>query len=134
MNAKEFLSQGFYLHRRIKALERRLEWMRDIAPGPTMSFSEEAKGSRDAKNSIVENAAIKVVALEEEIAGEIVHLVDVLKEIDKAIKMVDSIECQTLLEMRYLSFMDWDEISARMGYDSNGVYYLHRKALRLVKV
>ena len=83
---------------------------------------------------MVENAALKVVELEEEIASDILDLVEVTKDIASKIGMVDSIECRTILEMRYLAFMEWDEISARMGYDSNGVYYLHRKALRQVHV
>lgn len=43
MDAKEYLSRAFYLHKQIKAKEKRLEWLRDIAPGPSMRFSEEAK-------------------------------------------------------------------------------------------
>ena len=41
MTAKEYLSQAFYMNRQIKAKERRLEWLRDIAPGPSMRFSQE---------------------------------------------------------------------------------------------
>ena len=134
MTTKEFLSQAFYLNRQIKAKERRLEWLREIAPGPSMRFSEEAKVPGNPANSVVENAAIKVVTLEEEIAEDILHLVDVVKDIERVINRVDSMECRTILEMRSLSFMEWDEIAARMGYDSNGIYYLHRKALRLVSI
>ena len=134
MNAKEYLSQAFYLNRQIKAKQKRLEWLKDIAPGPSISFSDEPRGPRNAKASMVENAAIKVVALEEELAADIIRFVEITKEIESVIKAVGSIEQRTILEMRYLSFMEWDEISARMGYDSNGVYYLHRKALRQVHV
>jgi hypothetical protein len=133
MDAKEYLSQAFHLHRVIKAKEKRLEWLRDIAPGPSMRFSEEAKVPGNPRSSAVENAAIKVVALEEEIAADILRLVDIVKDIESVISRVESMECRTILEMRYLSFMEWDEIAARMGYGSNGVYYLHRKALRMVK-
>ena len=97
-----------------------------------MTFSEEAKETGNPRSSAVENAAIKVLALEEEIAGDILHLVDVVKEIDAAIRCLDSIECRTILEMRYLSFMDWEEIAGRIGYESNHVFYLHRKELRMI--
>ena len=132
MTAKEYLSQAFYMNRQIKAKERRLEWLREIAPGPSMRFSQEEKSKGDPRGSLVENAALKVVELEEEIASDILELVRVMKEIASTISRVDSMECRTILEMRSLSFMEWDEISARMGYDSNCVYYLHRKALRQV--
>ena len=97
-----------------------------------MRFSQEEKSKGDLRSSLVENAALKVVELEDEIASDILELVRVMKEIASTISRVDSMECRTILEMRYLSFMAWDQISARMGYDSNGVYYLHRKALRQV--
>jgi len=130
MDAKEYLSRAFFLRRQITTKQKRLEWLREIAPGPSMTFSEEAKGSGNPRSSAVENAAIKVVALEEEIAGDILHLVDVVKEIDSAIKRLDSIECRTILEMRYLSFMDWEEIAGRMGYSLRHTFYLHKNALR----
>jgi DNA-directed RNA polymerase specialized sigma subunit len=43
-------------------------------------------------------------------------------------------ECETLLEMRYLSFMRWEEIAAQLGYSQSYIYHLHRKALSLVRV
>lgn len=130
MDAKEYLSRAFFLNRQIKSKQKRLDWLKDIAPGPSMSFSEEAKGTGNPRSSAVENAAIKVVALEEEISADILCLVDVIKEIDAAIRRVDSIECRTILEMRYLSFMEWDEIAARMGYTLRHTFYLHKNALK----
>ena len=134
MTAKEYLSQAFYLNRQIKAKEKRLEWLREIAPGPSMRFSQEERVKGDPRGSMVENAALKVVELEEEIASDILELVRVMKDIASTINRVDSMECRTILEMRYLSFMEWDEISARMGYGSNWVYQKHREALRNIRV
>lgn len=118
-------------NRQIKAKER-LEWLREIAPGPSMRFSKEKRVKGGPRDSMVENAALKVVELEEEIASDILDLVRVMKDIASVISRVDSLECRTILEMRYLSFMEWDEISARMGYGSNWVYQKHREALRKI--
>ena len=134
MNAKEYLSQAFYLNRQIKAKQKRLEWLKDIAPGPSISFSDEPRGARNAKASMVENAAIKVVALEEQLAADIIRFVEITKEIESVIKAVGSIEQRTILEMRYLSFMEWDEIASRMGYSQRYVFYAHSRALRAVRV
>lgn len=134
MDVKEYLSRAFYLNRQIKAKQKRLDWIRDIVPGPSMVFSDEPRVPGNPRNSAVENAALRVVALEEEIAADILQLVEVVKEIEAAIRRIDSIECRTILEMRYLSFMDWEEIAGRMGYNSNHVFYLHRKALRMVSL
>ena len=74
MKAKEFLSQAYYMKRQIIAKQKRLDWLRDIVPGPTVTFSDELKCPSNPKNSMVENVAIKVVALEEEISADILKL------------------------------------------------------------
>lgn len=134
MTAKEYLSQAFYMNRQIKAKERRLEWLREIAPGPSMRFSQEEKSKGDPRSSLVEEAALKVVELEEEIASDILELVRVMKDIASAISRVDSMECRTILEMRYLSFMEWDEIISRMGYSRSYVFRLHGEALNAIRI
>ena len=63
MDAKEYLSRAFFLNRQIKSKQKRLDWLKDIAPGPSMRFSEEAKVPGNPRSSAVENAAIRVVAL-----------------------------------------------------------------------
>ena len=134
MTAKEYLSQAFYMNRQIKAKERRLEWLREIAPGPSMRFSQEEKSKGDPRSSLVEEAALKVVELEDEIASDILELVRVMKEIASTISRVDSMECRTILEMRYLSFMEWDEIISRMGYSRSYVFRLHGEALNAIGI
>ena len=134
MKAKEFLSQAFYMKRQIIAKQKRLDWLRDIVPGPTVTFSDELKCPSNPKNSMVENVAIKVVALEEEISADILKLLEVTKEIESTIRAIDSLECRTILEMRYLAFMDWDEITARMGYARSYIFRLHGKALMQIRV
>jgi DNA-directed RNA polymerase specialized sigma subunit len=55
-------------------------------------------------------------------------------EIAEAIRSVNSMECETLLEMRYLAFLAWDQIASQLNYSQNYIYHLHRKALGLVRV
>ena len=134
MTSKEYLSQAFYLNTQIKAKQKRLEWLRDIAPGPTVRFTDELRGPGNPRSSLVENAALKVVELEEEIASDIMKLVEITKDIESVIRAVDSIEYRTLLEMRYLGFMDWDEIASRMGYSPRNVFYVHSREIRTVHI
>lgn len=134
MNAKEFLSQAFYMNRQIKSKQKRLDVLRDIKPGPSMVFSDEVKIPGDPKRSAVEICAIRIADLEEEIAKDILTLVDVVKAINEVIKRVDNIEYRTILEMRYLAFMNWTEITDRMGYSIRQTFYMHRRALQVVHV
>lgn len=55
-------------------------------------------------------------------------------EIASAIRTVGNTELETLLEMRYLYYLDWGEISARFGYGSNFIFRRHREALKRVRV
>jgi len=63
------------------------------------------------------------VALETEINTGIANLMQLKQEIGESIRSINSMECETLLEMRYLTFLGWNQIA-----------HLHRKALSLVKV
>lgn len=132
MNAKEYLSQAFYLNRQIKAKERKLKWLKSITPAPTMKYGEEGKGGADPRRSLVEYAALSVVDLENEIAADILHLVDTIREIGEVIRKVEPEDCRTILEMRYLSFMDWNEIIDMMGRGDSYVFRKHREGLRQI--
>jgi hypothetical protein len=72
--------------------------------------------------------------LEAEINTSIAQLMQLKKEIGRTIRDVNSMECETLLEMRYLTFLGWDQVAAQLDYSQDYIYHLHRKALGLVKV
>jgi DNA-directed RNA polymerase specialized sigma subunit len=74
------------------------------------------------------------VDLEKEINTGIANLMQLKIEIGQTIRSINSMECETLLEMRYLTFMTWEQIAAQLGYSQNYIYHLHRKALSLVRV
>jgi len=77
---------------------------------------------------------IRIVDLETEISNGISQLLQQKKEIAEAIRRINSIECETLLEMRYLTFMTWEDIASQLNYSQDYIYHLHRKALGLVRV
>ena len=52
----------------------------------------------------------------------------------QAVKAVDNPELQTLLELRYLCFMDWPDIASEMHCSESNVYKVHSRALRAVRV
>jgi DNA-directed RNA polymerase specialized sigma subunit len=132
MTAKEYLSQAFLLDRKIKSKERQLESLRAHAGYVSPSISDMPKGS-PSRQSLVEETAVRILSLEEHITEQIAELVRLKKGIAEAISRVNNPEYETILEMRYLSFMQWEEITDRMGYGSNYVFEIHRKALRLIK-
>ncbi len=134
MNAKEYLSQAWYLDKRIKTKEQQLDWLRSHAAYVSLKISDEPKVTVSGRRSPVEEAVVRIVELETEINNSIANLMMLKQEIGKAIKAVNNMECETLLEMRYLTFLSWEQIASQLDYSQDYIYHLHRKALGLVRV
>ena len=77
----------------------------------------------------MEDAIIKIIDLENEINQDMMKLVELKKDIIRRIKAVESAELQTILDLRYLSDMRWEEIAIELGYGIDNVFRLHRNAL-----
>ena len=77
----------------------------------------------------MEDAIIKIIDLENEINQDMMKLVELKKDIIRRVKAVESAELQTILELRYLSYMRWEEIAIELGYGIDNVFRLHRNAL-----
>ena len=133
MTAKEYLQQAFLLDRSIKSKEMQLEALKDHATYATPQLDNEARRSTLVKSRLEENA-VKIVELEKSINLKVQEMERLRHEIEKTIETVNNPECEALLQMRYLSFMDWDEISSRLDYSKRYVYKVHGKALSLVHV
>ncbi len=133
MTAKEYLSQAFILDKRIQVKERRLEWLKSHASYVSTNLNEVVKASL-SHHSAVEEAVVKIVDLEKELLNDINKMIELKKEIASTIRSVNNIECETLLEMRYLTFMNWEKIASHLNYSSHYIYHLHRKALSLVAI
>ncbi|NCB01985.1 MAG: DUF1492 domain-containing protein [Spirochaetia bacterium] len=87
-----------------------------------------------AHRSAIEEAVVRIVDIETEVNNWIAQLMTLKKEIGESIHSINSMKCETILEMRYLTFMSWEEISAQLGCSKDYIYHLHWKALELVRV
>ncbi len=85
-------------------------------------------------HSRLEDAVIQIIELETEINQDMIKLVELKKDIIRRIKAVESFELQTVLELRYLSYMRWEEIAIELGYGIDNVFRLHRNALDEIKI
>jgi len=130
MNAKEYLSQAIWLDQMIDSKLEQLATLKSLAMKVTSSFTKEKICGGSIEKSKMESTMVKVIDLENEINADIDRLVDLKKDIQDTINMMDDINQQLLLELRYLSGKGWDEIAASMGYDPRTVYRIHGKALK----
>ena len=72
---------------------------------------------------------MRIIDLEAEINEDVIRLVDTKKDIIHKSKSVDSVEYQTLLELRYLNYMTWEQIAVEMNYELRWLYRVHSRAL-----
>ena len=82
----------------------------------------------------MEDVIVKIVDMENEVNADIDKLVDLKQEIMRTINAVENPEYHTLLELRYLCFKSWEEISVKMGYTRRHPYRMRDEALQKIKV
>ena len=131
--AKKYLSQAFGLNQRIESKLGQIEELHDLATKATVTYSDMPKNPNRG-HSRMEDCICKIIDLESEINQDMIQLVELKKDIIGRIKAVESTELQTVLELRYLSYMRWEEIAIELGYGIDNVFRLHRNALYEIKI
>ena len=127
--AKEFLNRGYQSRIRIRAKKERIENWRRIAESITAAIKPVAAFS-SMPSKKVEDCVCNIIELQEEIQEEIDGLVQVEREIGRAItKAVEDPTLRALLEMRYLNYLKWEEIAVQLDVTFRWTMTLHRRAL-----
>jgi DNA-directed RNA polymerase specialized sigma subunit len=132
-NVKEYLSQAFHIDKQLKSKLEQLSVLRELATTTTQPLSD-MPGSPNRNTDRMEKAIIKIMDMEKEISEEVDVLLDLKNQIAQCIKKVEDIDCQLILEFRYLCFMSWEDIAAEMNFTVRNVHILHGKALKMVQV
>lgn len=128
MTAKEYLNQAYRIDQRINSKIEQVSSLRTLATKATSTLSDTPpSGTRNVHR--MEDIIVKIINMENEINYDIDKLVDLKQEIINTIKSVNNPEQQTLLELRYLCFRTWEEISVEMGYSIRHIYRLRDEAL-----
>lgn len=133
MTAKAYLSQSLRLNQRINSKLEQIQSLWELATKCTPFLTRMPK-TPNQDGSLMADTVLKIIDLEKELQKDIDRLVDLKKEIMAVVMAVDNMECQTLLEQRYLCFKSWEQIAVDMGYNVRHVYRLHDEALQKVVV
>jgi len=131
MNAKEYLSQAYRIDQRINSKLEQVMSLRALLGKATGTLTGAPKAATPNPHSM-EDTICKMVDMENEINDDIDTLVDLKAEIMACIKQVGNPEYQTLLELRYLCFKNWEDISTEMDYSLRRLYELHNLALEQI--
>ena len=132
MNAKEFMNRAYRLETRINNKTEQIQILRALAEKVTAAYGTEAVSHSRNVDSMADQLA-RISEAEETLRNAVDELVTVRNKITETINRVDDVDCQTLLELRYLCMKPWDEIREIMGMSRTNMFRLHRDALRLVE-
>lgn len=127
MTVKEYLGQAYRLDQRINSKLEQVASLNELATKCTLSLTG-MLCNPNRGTSTMADAVGKIVDLQAEINRDIDRLVDLKREMVTIIKAVSNPEYQTLLELRYLCFKTWEQISVDMGYSIQHIYRLREKA------
>lgn len=124
------LNRGYRAKERIAARQKRIEEWRQIAESITANPENASSGGGGYPTSKTENCVVAIMTLQEEIKDEIMEIADFERQTSQIIKeLVEDLNFKTVLELRYLSYLRWEEIAVRMNYTFRWTQELHRRAL-----
>lgn len=127
MTAKEWLGRAWEIDKEIRALKREALVAKDLALSITARLDGEKV--QTSKENYAENAMVRYLDYSDRIARRTEELFAVKIEAYEMILQVDSRELRTLLSLRYLSYLTWEQIAEEMEVDVRHVYRLHKAAL-----
>lgn len=123
------LNRGYRAKERIAARQKRIEEWRQITESITANPENTSSGG-GYPTSKTENCVVAIMTLQEEIKDEIMEIADFERQTSQIIKeLVEDLNFKTVLELRYLSYLRWEEIAVRMNYTFRWTQELHCRAL-----
>nr|WP_236887311.1 hypothetical protein [Dehalococcoides mccartyi] len=109
-----------------------MQSLRDLSTKAVATLSDVPPSKETRNIHRMEDVIVKMMDLESEINTDLNALVDLKHEIVTIIKCVEAPDLQTILELRYLCFKTWEEISVELHLDIRWVHRLHNRGLNEV--
>lgn len=129
---KEYLGKIYRTNEFINAKECEISQLRDLSVKTTMVFNGSGVKNKSHENK-KELIICKIVDLEQTLLDDINNVVDLSREIYDIIERVKDPDYRLLLEYRYLIGLTWDSIAEKMGFTTQWINVLHKRALNEVE-
>ncbi len=129
MTAKEYLGQVRKLDLEINSMIRYKETLRDKLYSVSSVPFDAPAIMHSSSGAPFEALIAKVAREERKIVKRIDRLVSLKSRIIEQINQIDNADYRLILELRYLHYYRWDQISDKIGYVERHVYRLHGQAL-----
>lgn len=133
MTVKEYLTQGYYLDKRINSALREVTSLRRLALSISSPGFEEHYNPNRPKEAAFARILEKIWVQENAINDEIDRLIELKREISHTIDQLDDVTEQMVLRFRYVNFMKWDEVAEAMDLQTRQLFKIHRRALKKLK-
>lgn len=127
----KYLKQYKALDRRINLKLAECEEWRDMAKKITQEYTDMPKGNGGVNR--LEMAIENIDRLEREMNEDIDRLVDLRRDIQRAINDVGDETLQELLERRYIHGQTFERIADEMYYSYMHICRLHGRALNVIE-
>lgn len=144
MTAKDYLLRAWQIDARIdeklaeieRLEEKRERIMAKLRAGRSSNLTGMPRGGNydwtDGIEAVIETDELIRDAVNA-LRAEIRELCRVKREVADAINAVEPVVYRRVLDLRYRSYLDWQTIAQKMGYDVRHVFRLHGEALLCVK-
>lgn len=126
--AKNFLMQAYRVDIRINNKLEQIMALNELARKTSGAISD-MPGSPNRNIHKMEDVVVRIIDMQAELKNDMIELMNVKEQTTDAIKSVADPELQTVLELRYLSYLSWEQIALELDYGIDNVFKLHRKAL-----
>lgn len=129
---KEWLNRAFYADNKIKALEAVREKNRELATKCSASYENDGSTSGlhgNSKEKIIHEICDNDLAIRKELDA----LVGIRTEILKVISVINNDELEAILNMRYLGYMNMQQIADELHYDRRTIQRKYIIALDKIK-
>ena len=131
-NAVGFLSQARHIDVQINSKLEELYSLKAMAEKVTTTYqSDMVDGSRDVHKR--EGIICKIIDLQNEINSDIDQLVDLKIAIRQIIESLPDMEGRTVLNLRYVRLLKWQEVADTMGYSLRRVHNFHDRAIQYLE-
>lgn len=127
-SAKEYLMQVYKIDQQINNKLEQVARMRELAQRVTATFENDPV-THTRNVNVMADSVMRIWEAEQALDHEVDKLVNLKAEVQLFVARITDVDCQLLLEKRYLCMYDWTRISKQLCIGRSSVYALHSRAL-----
>lgn len=125
---KEELNELYWLNKEIEDLNNRLKELDNISISSS-KISNQIK-SNNGNNSIVERLALKKIELQNKIYENMILILTEKQKIEKFIETIPDSQIRTIIRLRNIDLMSWENIGKFMDLDRKTVSSKYNKFIK----